>query len=548
MKLRTSLATFLMMSVPVWAGDVALVVGNEDYAYGRDLRAADEMLDAVAPLREAGFEVFSGADLSAEALEVYVSELNAKADGSGRVVIALSGHFGHSAHGTWFLGADADGPDLATLGRQALPLSVVMEIAARAPGGAVVALGIEGAEFEFGGGVEAGVGPMDIPQGVTVITGPSDDVADFAKDALSVTGQSIATALEAWPSLSGAGFMAPLVPFLPTGDGAAPVVEKPDPDAAQNALWKVTQDIGSREAYEAYLKRYPKGLYAEEARGEIARIDAQPELRAEAAEKALNLSRDTRREIQRALSLLDYDPKGIDGIFGRGSRAAIKKWQNVNGADATGFLTQPQIERLRAQADRRAQELEIEAEKRKLEMERKDRAYWDATGQNGDEAGLRAYLERYPDGVFAEIATQRLEPFEEARRAEAAEQDRAEWDAAEAAGTLEAYNNYVEGNPEGAFVEQARAQIKELEFEADNADALEAAQRNEDRLGLTDTTRKLVEGRLESLGLKPGPVDGAFDDDTRRAIRRYQEARNLTRTGYLNQQTVVRLLADAVLR
>ena len=67
-------------------------------------------------------------------------------------------------------------------------------------------------------------------------------------------------------------------------------------------------------------------------------------------------------------------------------------------------------------------------------------------------------------------------------------------------------------------------------------------------MGLTDTTRKLVEGRLESLGLKPGPVDGAFDDDTRRAIRRYQEARNLTRTGYLNQQTVVRLLADAVLR
>ena len=58
MKLRTSLATFLMMSAPVWAGDVALVVGNEDYANGRDLRAADEMLDAVAPLREAGFEVF----------------------------------------------------------------------------------------------------------------------------------------------------------------------------------------------------------------------------------------------------------------------------------------------------------------------------------------------------------------------------------------------------------------------------------------------------------------------------------------------------------
>ena len=34
----------------------------------------------------------------------------------------------------------------------------------------------------------------------------------------------------------------------------------------------------------------------------------------------------------------------------------------------------------------------------------------------------------------------------------------------------------------------------------------------------------------------------------RRSIRRYQEARNLQKTGYLNQRTVVRLLADSVLR
>ena len=54
--------------------------------------------------------------------------------------------------------------------------------------------------------------------------------------------------------------------------------------------------------------------------------------------------------------------------------------------------------------------------------------------------------------------------------------------------------------------------------------------------------------RLEALGLKPGAVDGQFDDRTRRAIRRYQDARQLQVTGYLDQATVVRLLADSLLR
>jgi peptidoglycan hydrolase-like protein with peptidoglycan-binding domain len=48
------------------------------------------------------------------------------------------------------------------------------------------------------------------------------------------------------------------------------------------------------------------------------------------------------------------------------------------------------------------------------------------------------------------------------------------------------------------------------------------------------------------LGLKPGKVDGTFDDDTRRAIRRYQSARNLDETGYLNEAFVVQILADSV--
>lgn len=52
----------------------------------------------------------------------------------------------------------------------------------------------------------------------------------------------------------------------------------------------------------------------------------------------------------------------------------------------------------------RAQELEQEASLALALQRRADRAYWNDTGISGREADLRAYLERYPDGLFADRA------------------------------------------------------------------------------------------------------------------------------------------------
>ncbi|MCB2122670.1 MAG: peptidoglycan-binding protein, partial [Rhodobacteraceae bacterium] len=132
------------------------------------------------------------------------------------------------------------------------------------------------------------------------------------------------------------------------------------------------------------------------ARAAIEAIRAQPLLQAQKAEEALALSRDRRREVQRNLSLLEFDPRGIDGLFGPGSRRAIAAWQKANRIEATGYLDADQLTRLQAQADRRAAELEAEARARQAELDRQDRLYWEQTGAAGDEAGLRAYLKRYP--------------------------------------------------------------------------------------------------------------------------------------------------------
>ncbi len=68
-------------------------------------------------------------------------------------------------------------------------------------------------------------------------------------------------------------------------------------------------------------------------------------------EEALKLNATARREIQRRLLLLGFDPNGVDGVFGPGSRGAISKWQMTNGYIESGFVDQGQIDLLKKQSE-----------------------------------------------------------------------------------------------------------------------------------------------------------------------------------------------------
>ena len=552
-----------------FARDMALLIANENYDNGRDIRAADDLLDVEDALQQAGFEIIKGEDATVRQMRSLLAEARARANGSGRVIVAVSGHFIRTRDEAWVLGVDANRPSARSVGRQGLNLAALTDLAATSPGQAVVLLGSEDRNFPTGSGVALG-GVMPVaPQGVTIVTGDAGEVAAYLEEGLLNAGQSIAESVAGFPQLKASGFIAPLIPFMaPELVTTGPIVSRrPEPgrrgvtvgpatqpsvgsSAASDDVrfWRLVRQSNSVGGYQQYLKQFPNGAHADEARAALRQLGVGPERDGEVIETALRLDRGDRRQIQRELTLLGYDTRGIDGLFGRGSRAAISQFQRDNGFDATGYLSRPMLERLALLAKRRTVELEEEAERRRIALERQDRAYWRSTGALGDEPGLRDYLDRYPDGLYAEIATVRLRPFEEAaaRRAEAL--DRADWDAAARADTIDGYRSYLATQPDGAFVEQAKVRIGELDFAARNSEALQAAQRNEERLGMNQATRRLVEDRLMRLGLKPGPIDGVFDERTRRSIRRYQEARKLQKTGYLNQATAVRLMADSFLR
>lgn len=547
--------TVLPLTVALWmvwpalaqeTTDRALLIGNARYEAGPDIAGAAELAAAADPLLAAGFTVTSADDLDAAALRAALSALLAEPQADRRLILALSGQFAQSARGTWFLGTDAESPDLVTVGAEGVPLSTVLEIAASQPGGAVVLLGTEPDRIPLGPGLEPGIGRVEVPQGVTLIRGDAARIADFAARALPARGQSLAALLDAAPDLTADGLIAPLVAFRPVeGGAAADPVPGADPEAI---FWESTSLQGTQTAYQAYLQRYPNGRHAAEARAEINRILAEPAQAARVAEAELNLSQEDRRAIQRALSLLGFDPKGIDGVFGTGSRRAIAGWQGRNGYDDTAYLTRDQIVKLTEQADTRAAELEREAQARKAEQERADRLYWQETGATGDEAGLRAYLRRFPDGLYADTAAARLGVLEDAARDQAGAADRAAWDLATRDNTAESYADYLQAFPDGTFAAEAAARLNALQTQAEQGDDLARWQAAEEALGLNAAARRLVELRLDQLEMRPGDLDGTFDAKTRRALRRFQESRGLVPTGYLDQTTTVALLAGGVLR
>jgi len=529
----------------LWAEDRALVIGNQTYSDAADITAADAARLAARSLQTAGFVVIEGRDLGVDDIRARLSQILLESVEDGQLVILLSGHFAQSASQTWFLGTDASAPDLVTVAAQGVALATVLDVAATQAGGAVVLLGTEARRLPLGPGLVPGIGGLEVPQGVTLITGDAARIADFAARSLAARGQSLPSLLAAAPDLAASGFLSTLVPFRPADPSAPPVVpEGPD---AESIFWQSTREQGTPEAFDAYLKRYPKGRFADLARTEAARIRSEPGRDARLAEEALVLSRDDRRAIQRALSLLDFNPRGVDGLFGAGSRNAIAAWQKANGESPTSFLTRSQVVDLLSQADRRAAELETEAALRRAELERQDQLYWNQTGAAGDEAGLRAYLKRFPAGIFADLAGERLAAIDADRGAQAAARDRAAWARAEKGNTIASYQDYLTAFPKGAFVSDAKARIEAATSVPDDKEDRKVWQATEDALGLSGLARSLIEGRLEALKLRPGPADGTFDAETRSAIRRFQTTRKLDVTGYLDQTTMVSLLAGGIL-
>lgn len=110
------------------------------------------------------------------------------------------------------------------------------------------------------------------------------------------------------------------------------------------------------------------------------------------------LSKDDRRLVQRSLTQSGFDTRGVDGVFGRGTRNAIRDWQRFNGYDATGRLTRNQYAAITGDG---ASAL--------ITSRADDDAAWRSARALDDARAYQDYLRRYPGGMYVQQARERLD-------------------------------------------------------------------------------------------------------------------------------------------
>jgi len=487
MRKLTLIAALTGIALPAFADDAALLMGVERYDDFRRVGDAADILGASDNLRDAGYDVATLSNGSARDMRRLAERFAEDALSADRLVVALSGRFATDGTRTWFLAEDANTPTPFGL-EDAISVDSVMDALSRTPGQAVLVLGYDQDGFSsFGRYLREGVGNLDVPQGVTVVYGEPNRITGILTDAVAQPGGDVMAYARDNRRLNTLGFQPQSLIMQSSDTAPAPSLPQIDPSLA---AWNNAQEANTADSYRDFIFDNPRSQYAPEARRRLDQIESDPIRLAESEEDGLNLTRNERRAIQRNLTLLEFNTRGVDGIFGPGSRGAIRNWQQNNGFAQTSFLTAEQINRIDAQASRRAAEIEAEEERAREEAIALDRDYWEETGARGTPAGYRAYLDRYPEGIFAGEARNKLAVVEET-------------------------NN-------------------------------DAARAREDALNINPVLRRLIENRLQQLGFNPGQVDGRFDRNTRRAISRYQAQGNLTATGYLDQPTLARLLSDTI--
>src|SRR6056297_2834371 len=398
----TALAT-TSISAALWAENVAFVGTNTEY---EELARAPGHGDGLTEsLEAAGFRVVAVNDAGPREIAESLASEAAGLTAGDRLVIALSGHFVTGAVDAWLLGPAAGTPTPFDVGAMGVPVGAFLDTAARLPGEALVLVAASDRDLRVGAGLSFGFEVKDAPQGVTLLTGPPRQVTELMRDRVLGGTETLAALAEDLPrGFSAHGFL-PASRFFteqagrtasPAGDAGA---------TSEQAAWATATILDTEAGYARYLEQYPAGPNAAAARDRLSALRGSDDVTTpERVEDDLALDRAARQSLQRDLSILGYDTRGIDGIFGPGTRSAIADWQRARDFQSTGFLTGSQIVRLEEQADARAAELEAEAAARRAEQEELDRRTWTEASSTDTEEAYRRYLERFPDGLFTEEA------------------------------------------------------------------------------------------------------------------------------------------------
>jgi uncharacterized caspase-like protein len=388
---------------------VAFVVGNG--AYKNVAALPNPAIDAKSMakvLRNVGFDVVEGSNLTRDKMTEKLLEFGKKAEGADVALFFYAGH-GIAINGTnyllpvdadlksemdvklgsainidvtleqtmadakvklVFLDACRDNPFAAKIKSNAATRSVSVQaglaemksgegtLIAFATGPGQTALdGEVGTNSPFTRALMANIASpgVEIQQAMTKVRAQVNEETNKNQLPWGHTNLIGSVYLNPAPAPVGAVVEAPNTPAVTTGPTSEVELE----------FWRSIKDSNKPEELNAYLTNYPSGTFKSLALARIASLQDGPstatrhltaavdpatftEQADQTSEDQIGLDRGQRRDVQRRLTSLGFDTKAT-GKFDDATRAVITRWQAARGYPKTGFLNTLQNKALQSE-------------------------------------------------------------------------------------------------------------------------------------------------------------------------------------------------------
>jgi hypothetical protein len=388
---------------------VAFVVGNS--AYRNVAPLANPAIDAKSMaklLRNVGFDVVEGANLTRDKMTERLLEFGKKAEGADVALFFYAGH-GIAVNGTnYLLPVDADlksemdvklgaAINVALTLEQTMSDAKVKLVFLDACRDNPFAAKIRSAKATRSVSVQSGLAEMKSGEGTLIAfaTGPGQTALDgeagtnspFTRALMAniaspgVEIQQAMTRVRAqvneetsknqlpWghTNLIGSVYLNPVAgaagrqAYAPNTPAvvAGPVSE------VELEFWRSIKDSNKPEEFNAYLSSYPNGTFKSLALARVASLQDGPstttrnlttgidpatfaEEADQTSEDQLGLDKGQRRDVQRRLTALGFDTS-VNGKFDEATRSVITRWQAARGYPKTGFLNSLQQKALQSE-------------------------------------------------------------------------------------------------------------------------------------------------------------------------------------------------------
>jgi hypothetical protein len=385
---------------------VAFVVGNG--AYKNVPALPNPVIDAksmVKTLRNVGFDVVEGVNLTRDKMTEKLLDFGKKAEGADVAVFFYAGH-GIAVNGTnYLLPVDADlKSEMDVKLGAAINVDVTLEQTMADAKVKLVFLDacrdnpfaarIRSAKATRSVSVDSGLAEMKSGEGTLIAfaTGPGQTALDgengtnspFTRALVANITQPGVEIQQAMPKVRaqvneetnkgqlpwGHTNLIGTVYLNPTGAPSDKTADAPNGPTLASApasdveleFWRSVKDSNKPEELNAYLSSYPNGTFKSLALGRIASLQNGPSTTTrnlsteidpatftddadQASEDQIGLDKGRRRDVQRRLTGLGFDIKAT-GKFDDETRVVIKRWQTARGYPSTGYLNKLQYRAL----------------------------------------------------------------------------------------------------------------------------------------------------------------------------------------------------------